>query len=316
MFVLKRESFMFRSYIAHILSIALIAGTYATNVQAHNTYLKNITAFLAMQDAPLQQHQPSDAYDKIFMEVFREAKPETSPLIRLTAEQCPALYQFIKNTSVELDISMPRLFFSNDEENVDIKCATFNEESALLFHGLTFTSKNTRAFRGYLRTALHTVARTVEQHRKLLMKQQNWQIGSWLGSALALGGLLLIGSHTSLGTGNKAPWLKGATVLAGIGCGAWIRHIMGQRITTISYQRVPSFDNREEAREDLFPGATPDEILIPVYNGSQHLATELVLKAQAYVKKRNEDFLEQQEYDRQQALLDEAEANQEVQDNE
>jgi|GEM_PF-4512388 len=264
-----------------------------------NTYLTEINMSAAPHGEFALHRKPSDRYDKIFTEVFTPVTPQGCQLVKLDESISPSLCEFVHKTSDELGIRPPLLYLSLDEKNVDIKCATYNQRSAFLLHSLTFSSKNSPAFRGYLRTALSTLAGTIEKHQNIFLKQKRHVLGAAVGSLASL--LALTYFTQAWGSHVKKQMLMGA---AGILSGSLLYHTLNTRITTISYQRIPSFDNREEAREDLFPGQTCDSILIPVYNGSPDLAVKLILQAQSYIQKRNKEFAEQQECDKREFLMD------------
>lgn len=286
---------------------------------AQNSYAQELQAHLAATDRT-QIPQPESGVEKLFYDVFAYATlPYTQFIRRVMPGECPDLEQFITGLCKQYNIRQPMLFFAHDTNtnHIDIKVCTYNDSSALLLHPGTVTALSTRIFQRYIEQVLIRVQTTVDQYKKKLKQARNAQ---WIALGTGLGGLLGVAgaaayktrqssapsqtAQTSSASGQASPsgavltatkgvktaLFAGALSLGSAGYGALLHYLLSKKITGFSFQRISSFHNDEQAREDYFPALKPDKSQIFFTNVDSLFGLDTTIKIQRYLRDRNEEF--------------------------
>lgn len=247
--------------------------------------------------------QSPDFIDKMCLSIFSAALPKTTLVTRLTPTDTPLLIESIVAFCKLHDIPVPRIYLAHDDINIDLKFCTYDLNGGLLFHKKTFSQLSTRVFRGYLQQTLLRMSKHFTHHKKLI-SQKRYEDS--IGLAV-LGTVNLLGFLASLVVDSKVGRFFLGLAQLGIagGTGAYLYRMLTQRMSTHSYERVSSFHNDEQAREDIFPGNTPEESLRPVFDAPPEHLLKVITDTQAFIADRNAEYdqLREWEADEREELL-------------
>lgn len=278
-----------------LLSVLLFTSPVEANLRStaepKNMYRTELKAYLDSQETLPTPPQINDQYDKIFLEILSETVETNTKIIEVNANLLPQLYEDLELFCSDQHISMPRLYIAIND-HIDAKFCTYNLEGALLINRGTFEVFSSRVFRGYLQQVLLRMRRRYDNHRKIALKHNTVQYIS-LGIAAALNiGAVALGATVC----NNWGWKGSAAQMALAGASsAALYHIFTQRFSTHSYERIASFHNQEMAREDVFPGKSPEETLEATYNPSSDHAMLVIAQTQQFIRDRDREFAQLQE---------------------
>jgi hypothetical protein len=242
---------------------------------------------------------PATASEKLFRDIFSMATlPYTQPITALTAEHCPLLTKLITTLSEQYQIDQPLLFFANDTttKHIDIKLCVFNNTSAILIHPTTVTALSPRIFDRYVEQAIMRIASSMQSYKKYRSHQTKKAAiyAAVSGVALAAAGALVTYFNKQE---SRRAINAGVAATLGIGYGALLFALFKQKHAGFSFQRISSFHNAEQAREDYFP--LPDSNQQPTFtsNPSELFGLDAILQTQEYLRTRNTQFAELEKLD-------------------
>jgi len=275
--------------LANILAFpSLLANEGLSDTNTKNVYHSEVAEFLAEQPT-IVQYEPTDYVDTFFLEAFKEVVPTGSPIIRITSQECPHLFALIEKISSELGIPAIRLYLSPDNQNIDVKFRTLNDHAGLLIHNKTLQAMTHLHFKNYLRQALGRIQTYLYHHTRAYNAQLSAKFGI---SIVALTVAALTARLTNSYLNNKTTAIAITTTIALI-AGGIIGGLLNQHsVISHSYGRLSSYNNQEEAREDIYPEPKEGDIMKPefIYNASPDHLIRLIQIFQEYIRKRNEDF--------------------------
>ena len=90
--------------------------------------------------------------------------------------------------------------------------------------------------------------------------------------------------------GINTALLTGAFGVGSAAYGVLLHYLLSKKITGFSFQRISSFHNDEQAREDYFPALKPDKSQIFFTNVDSLFGLDTTIKIQRYLRERNEEF--------------------------
>lgn len=282
----------------HVFILCAIVGTLLTTRPAEanprstadlkNNYRTELTAYLDSQETLPTRPLITDEFDKIFTQILGNTVDPSTTMIEATPNVLPHLYEDLVVFCGKNNMNMPRVYIALSDD-IDAKFCTYDLSGALLIGRGTFEVFSTRVFRGYLQQVLLRMRRRFDNHKKLSVAENSMRYVT-LGVAVALNiGAFVLGQTIGTDWGWKKSALQ--TALAGTS-GAALCYIFQRRFSTHSYERIASFHNQEMAREDIFPGQSPDESLAPTYNPSPHHAMHVITATQAFIRERDREFAE------------------------
>lgn len=252
-----------------------------------------------------------------FHSIFTYAtKPYDTPITQVTNADLPEFFAMLESLSQQLDITPPLVFLARDTQgHVDIKFSTLNKASAILIHPATLSILSPRILNRYLEQALMRIRETLRQHTVAQeahdRKNRNYTI-----AAAAVATLLTVGAGwfakrrataASANTSNAAdksntdaqdasPWKSGGIAAAATGLiTSWLAHYilskkLKRRMDSYTFQRISSFHDKQEAREEIYPGTSPVSVINPLYDATPEDVLDAISKAQYYLIKRNDEF--------------------------
>lgn len=276
-----------------LLTLLLFCITSIDAVAPQHSFHVELDDFLATHNegAP----QSPDFIDKMCISIFSAALPKGALITRLTPTDTPLLIESIVTFCKLHDIPVPRVYLAHDHQNIDLKFCTYDLNGGLLFHKKTFSQLSTRVFRGYLQQTLLRMSKHFAHHKKLILqKRYENSIG-----ITALGTVNLLGFLASLAVRSKVGRFFLGLVQLGIagGTGAYLYRMLTQRMSTHSYERVSSFHNDEQAREDIFPGNTPEESLRPTFDAPPEHLLKVITDTQEFITQRNAEYDQLREWE-------------------
>jgi hypothetical protein len=242
---------------------------------------------------------PTTPCEKMFHDIFSMATlPYTQPIHRLPLTQYPSLSALMDRLSTQYEIKTPMLFLANAPEtkHIDIKLCVFNKISAILIHPTTVTALTPRVFDRYIEQAFMRIATNIHAYNTYLSTQHK------KGAMYASISGVLIGCATALITYcNKEPknrWITGTSAgILAAGYGALLYHLFKKKHAGFSFQRISSFHNTEQAREDCFPPLDTNQQPTFTADPSALFGLDAVIQTQEYLRARNAQFCELEKLD-------------------
>ncbi|MDQ5890543.1 MAG: hypothetical protein QG604_417 [Candidatus Dependentiae bacterium] len=276
-----------------LILLTITHGTLDSFTLIQNDYASELDDHLATVDLS-QPVYPQSSLEKIFIDVFTFATlPYTQPIRPITNGECPALQNFVKKVSNQYDIQPPQIFISHDmaAKHIDIKLCTFNTESALLLHPETVNALSSRVFERYIEQVIVRIHTTITQYTSHLKSHTTRKIGLAMAAPVALGLIAAFASGTTQNSWARyilpiSTWIGGG--LYGALLYRWLTHVY----VGFSFQRVSSFHNTEQAREDFFPPLNTDKTQRFTENPDVLFGIQTILKIQQYLRARNIEFME------------------------
>jgi hypothetical protein len=242
---------------------------------------------------------PTTAAEKMFQDIFSMATlPYTQPITLIKPEQCASLNTLIQNLSEQYNIEAPLLFLANDATtaHIDIKLCVFNTSSALLIHPTTVTALTPRVLDRYIEQAFMRITSTIHAYKKYISQQKKKGIiyATVSGALLAAAGALL----TYFNKTEQYRWINPAVASAvAVGYGALLYHLFKTKQAGFSFQRLSSFHNTEQAREDRFPLLDANQQPVFTRNPSESFGLNAIIETQKYLRSRNAQFCEFEKLD-------------------
>jgi len=236
---------------------------------------------------------PHNGLEKIFFDIFSFATtPYTQPVRRVAVESCPQLHELVCKLSKEYAIEKPQLFLACDQApgNIDIKLCTFNTASALLLHPGTVAALSGRVFERYLEQALSRIQATILQFKEQLNTRKNQRMGFLITLPLIVA-LTAFLTHRYANQEGKEKYF--VSLGCGLSTGAYallLYRSLTKRYAGFSFQRISSFHNDEQAREDFFPAPTKDKRNQLTEDPDELFGINAITQTQNYLKTRNEEF--------------------------
>lgn len=238
------------------------------------------------------------AQEKLFQDVFSFATlPYSQPIKKITGEDFPALNVLVKTLCNQYKIKEPMLFMACSPKSlhIDIKLCTLNKESALLIHPNTINTLNTRVFERYVEQAIMRIRNTITLYTEAVSRKKKKTIiaGLCSGIGIALAATLAWSLLT-----NYRPMVTGTSCTAAAAYGALLALASTKKHAAFSFQRISSFHNSEQAREDYFPPLSPDQKPAITENPTFLFGLDAIIKTQDYLKNRNAHFAELEKLER------------------
>lgn len=249
--------------------------------------------------APNYIFYPGTASEKMFRDIFSFATmPYTQPINLLSQAQCPLLHTLIDGLSEQYDIQAPLLFLAQDNTtpHIDIKLCVFNTTSAILIHPATITTLTPRVFERYIEQAFMRIKTSIHTYQNYLstQKKKNGIYAAITGTLLTCAGALL----TYFNKNAQHRWINSTAIAAlATGYGALLYHLLKKKYAGFSFQRISSFHNTEQAREDYFPPLDSNQQPTFTQNPTELFGIEAIIQTQDYLRSRNAQFCELEKLD-------------------
>jgi len=294
---------MKRTFLALCLStLPIFTHTITPAPAVINAFSAELYHYLETEPTPHESATPT-AMEKLFGDIFQYATlPYTQDIRCIDPQALPELHEYIKKMAEHHHIPTPLIFLSTNTQpqHIDIKLCTYQENSAILLHPGTFAALSTRVFERYVEQAIVRIQTTIALLRdaKHTHAIKNYV---FLGTGIALPVIFgIAGWFDSTGSSKTARWATGGTALI---AAALYTFLLCQHLKTkyacLTFQRISSFHNNEQAREDTYPAAvSPGAKNVLTKNPDLLYTIDMTLKIQQYLKARNSDFLklEQEPY--------------------
>ena len=284
----------------YISVFALLTPLYAISAIT-NTYRTELEAVLAQTPIESLTACAHDHIDKYCLDILRVAATENVPLIRADATTFGELTSMISQCCAKHSMPVPRIFIALDRIGIDVKFCTYNQEGGILLHQKTFETYSTRVFRGYLEQVLLRMNKHFDHHATLVKQQQQKQHISACTVGLANSALFAL-SRAASEKPVVAAMANIVQLAAAAASTVWLYRLFTQKMSTYSFQRVSSFHNEEQAREDIFPGSTPEQSLEPVFNAPPTHMLEVIAQTQSFIRQRDAEFAELEQWQEEEAL--------------
>jgi len=267
-------------------------------------YITELTEYFTQKAVQGQEYIPHTAEEKLFHTIFSVATlPYSQPIRQLLPTDFPHLYKLSHSLSTRYQISEPLLFMACDTStgHIDIKLCTLNQSSALLLHPNTLVALSERVFERYVEQAFMRIQSTIAAHKKhQYTKRKNAMLlGVCGGSTLAILTAAL-GYYWSQAS-TKPAWATfggaGAIMTTASVYGALLYHYLSKKHAGFSFQRISSFHNSEQAREDYFPPLDANQQPTFTSNPGPLFGLESLVKTEEYLRARNTHFQQLEQLD-------------------
>ncbi len=238
---------------------------------------------------------PQNSLEKVFFDVFSYATmPYSQPIRRLTIEACPQLHELLCKISMEQGIEKPQLFLACDQSpnNIDIKVCTFNTASAILLHPGTVASLSTRVFERYIEQAICRIQATIFQFSQHLKAHSAQKTGFILTLPLITAATAGLTYYCAKQEGHEKYLVPFACGISSSIYAVLFYRWLTKKYVGFSFQRISSFHNSEQAREDFFPALSRNKKPQFTPNPNELFGIEAIMRTQNYLKTRNDEFRE------------------------
>ena len=260
-------------------------------------YAAEMTAYCTKMNSAKETEQSLTAQEKLFHDIFSFATlPYTQPIKKIAPEDFPLVSTLVNNLSSQYEINEPLLFLACDAStpHIDIKICMLNKESAILIHPNTILMLSSRVLDRYVEQAIMRIKNTIDHYKESLIKRAKKAIGFGVGGA----GLLGIGTALLYLLAEKQrPAVIAASCLTSACYGAALCYYLTRKHVAFSFQRISSFHNNEQAREDSFPPLTINQKPIITENPGILFSLDSIIKTQEYLKARNKTFAEFEQFE-------------------
>lgn len=284
-----------------VLALSFLTGATLNAILPKNDFRETITQLV--EESHGQKKEATNLEDRFFTEIFYEAVPTDTAIIRLNDGNCKDLCDFVRTTSADMGIPTPSLYLATDTVHVDAKFATHNEKAGILLHSRLFSVFNTLNLKHYLRNSVLKRLRDVyRQHQEAVESRDTKQTINGL-IPVALVALLLMW----LKSGKVTPWGedsdpnklsgKGNTLLGlgaaivAAGGAARFMHLLKRTLSTHAYEQVSSHENSEFGREDVFPGPSEGRVEA-TYDASPDHLMDVMLRIKSHIRAENRKYAE------------------------
>jgi len=265
-----------------------------------NDYAPELNAHL-IQTPPYSATPPASSLEKMYLDVFGYATlPYSQPIQRLEEQNFPLLTKLVEQLCTQYGVEKPALFLASDTTtpHIDIKICTYNTSSALLLHPGTFTALTTKVFERYLEQVIVRLQLTSAHYTHLIEGKRKSKIAFGVCSLIAP---LIAGVMAKQFPDHAVASATLGALIASLYGGLALSQIC-KKYAGITFQRVSSFHNDEQAREDYFPALKADKTQEFVSNPDDMYGIEMTIKIQKYLQARNEEFRQLEQDSRNQFL--------------
>jgi len=156
-------------YVAILIVTSHLA---AENITMQNVFNTETTRALQQSNGKIAPTESSVQY--LFRLCHQSIIPEGNVLIRLSPEQAPELHRLIRDKCALQQIASPiHVYYSNDEENSDVKYALHNNHASILLHKKTISLRDTQQLEKTLVKVIEVIKEKLNKHNLSQITQRS-----------------------------------------------------------------------------------------------------------------------------------------------